>query len=78
MKGLITDKLPWMRCLAHTLVNELAIKDALTGSYFDLIDEMLLRPYYLLREKSQEVSATRHHRGGDKAYEREQFVLDRA
>ena len=38
-----------MWCLAHRL--ELAIKDALKGSFFDLIDEMLLRLYYFY-EKS--------------------------
>ena len=35
----------WMWCLAHRL--ELAIKDALTGTFFDSLDEMLLRLYYL-------------------------------
>ena len=38
-----------MWCLAHRF--ELAIKDALKGSSFDLIDETLLRLYYLY-EKS--------------------------
>ena len=38
-----------MWCLAHRL--ELAIKDALKATYFDKIDEMLLR-LYLLYEKS--------------------------
>ena len=38
-----------MWCLAHRM--ELAIKDALTGTTFDAIDEMLLRLYYLY-EKS--------------------------
>ena len=38
-----------MWCLAHRL--ELAIKDALHGTAFDLVDEMLLRLYYLY-EKS--------------------------
>ena len=43
LKGLVEDKLPWvfwMWCLAHRL--ELAIKDALKGTSFDQIDEMLL------------------------------------
>ena len=35
----------WMWCLAHRL--ELAVKDALRGTAFDLIDEMLLRLYYI-------------------------------
>ena len=48
LKGLVEDKLPWvfwMWCLAHRL--ELAIKDALKGTFFDQIDEMLLRLYYI-------------------------------
>ena len=52
LKGLIKKELPWifwMWCLAHRL--ELAIKDALTGTSFDLIDDMLLKLYYLY-EKS--------------------------
>ena len=52
LKGLVETKLDWifwMWCLAHRL--ELAIKDALSGTSFDLIDEMLLRLYYLY-EKS--------------------------
>ena len=39
----------WMWCLAHRV--ELAIKDALKSTTFDLIDEMLLRMYYIY-EKS--------------------------
>jgi len=34
-----------MWCLAHRL--ELRIKDALKGTYFDGIDDMLLRLYYI-------------------------------
>ena len=34
-----------MWCLAHRL--ELSVKDALKGTTFDLIDEMLLRLYYI-------------------------------
>ena len=52
LKGLVERELPWifwMWCLAHRL--ELAIKDALHGTAFDLVDEMLLRLYYLY-EKS--------------------------
>ena len=48
LKGLVEDQLPWvfwMWCLAHRL--ELAIKDALKGTSFDQIDEMLLRLYYI-------------------------------
>lgn len=52
LKGLIEEKTPWvfwMWCLAHRL--ELAIKDALKGSSFDQIYQMLLCLYYLY-EKS--------------------------
>ena len=43
LKGLVEGQLKWvfwMWCLAHRL--ELAIKDALKGSTFDEINEMLL------------------------------------
>ena len=52
LKGLVEKEIPWIHwcwCLAHR--TELAIKDALKGTSFDLIDEMLLRLYYLY-EKS--------------------------
>ena len=52
LKGLIQKELPWvhwMRCLAHRL--ELAVHDALKDTTFSLIDEMLLRLYYVY-EKS--------------------------
>ena len=48
LKGLVEKELEWifwMWCLAHRL--ELAIKDAVRGTSFDLLDEMLLRFYYL-------------------------------
>ena len=48
LKGLVEKQLPWVFwnwCLAHRL--ELAIKGALKGSTFDLIDELLLQLYYL-------------------------------
>jgi hypothetical protein len=52
LKGLVESELNWifwMWCLAHRL--ELAIKDALRGTFFDSIDELLLRLYYVY-EKS--------------------------
>lgn len=48
LKGLMERKLPWlywMWCIAHRL--ELAVKDALKGTAFDDIEEMLLRLYYI-------------------------------
>ncbi len=52
VKGLVEDKVPWifwMWCLAHRV--ELAIKNALSQTSFSLVDEMLLRLYYIY-EKS--------------------------
>lgn len=52
LKGLVEREqewIFWMWCLAHRL--ELAIKDALRDTSFNLLDEMLLRLYYLY-EKS--------------------------
>ena len=48
LKGLVERELDWifwMWCLAQR--HELAIKDALHGTSFDLLDEMLLHLYYL-------------------------------
>jgi hypothetical protein len=52
LKGLVEKEIPWVYwswCLDHRV--ELAVKDALKGTSFDLIDEMLLRLYYIY-EKS--------------------------
>ena len=48
LKGLVETKLDWICwvwCLAHRL--ELAIKDAITSTVFDHIDDMLIRLFYL-------------------------------
>ena len=48
LKGLVEGELEWvfwMWCLAHR--KELALKDALKGTAFDLIDEMFIRLYYV-------------------------------
>ncbi len=48
LKGLVEREVPWVYwswCLAHRL--ELAVKDAMKGTSFDLIDDMLLRLYYI-------------------------------
>ena len=48
LKGLMERKLPWlywMWSIAHRL--ELAVKDALKGTAFDDIEEMLSRLYYI-------------------------------
>ena len=52
LKGLVEGELQWvfwMWCLVHR--QELALNDALKGTVFDLIDEMLVRLYYVY-EKS--------------------------
>ena len=52
LKGLVEKEIPWIYwswCLAHRL--ELAVKDALKGTSFHLIDDMLLRLHYIY-EKS--------------------------
>ena len=48
LKGQVQQELDWifwMWCLAHHL--ELPVKDALSDSCFDSIDDMLLRLYYI-------------------------------
>ena len=48
LRGYIEESVPWVVtiwCLAHRL--ELALKDELRGAYFDTVDDMLLRMYYL-------------------------------
>ena len=48
LRGILEESMPWVVvfwCLAHRL--ELALKDALKGTLFTTIDEMLLRLYYL-------------------------------
>lgn len=48
LKGLVEKEIPWLYwswCLAHRV--KLAVKDALKDTSFDLIDDMLLRLYYI-------------------------------
>ena len=48
LKGLLQSERPWILtdwCLSHRL--ELALKDALKNTPFSLINEVLLRLYYL-------------------------------
>ena len=56
LKGLVEKELDHiflMWCLAHRI--ELAIKDALKSTCFKLIDEMLLRLYYLYEKSSKKL-----------------------
>ena len=48
LRGYVEESVPWVVffwCLAHRL--ELSLKDALKGTLFSTIDDMLLRVYYL-------------------------------
>ena len=59
LKGLVEAKLDlicWMWCLTHRL--ELAIKNALTGTAFDHIDDMLTRLFYLCSKSSKKCTST--------------------
>ena len=50
LKGLVEKQVPWLYwswCLAHRL--ELSVKDALKGTSFDLIDDMLCL-YYIYKK----------------------------
>ena len=52
LRGYLEEEVPWIVvfwCLAHRL--ELSLKDALGSTYFSVIDDMLMRIYYLY-EKS--------------------------
>ena len=43
----------WMWCFAHRL--ELAVKDALQGTFFDAVDDMLLWLYYLYENAPKKI-----------------------
>ncbi len=52
LRGIVEQKLPWVYwnwCFAHRI--KLAIKDALSSTSFDLIDDIILKLYYIY-EKS--------------------------
>ena len=56
LKGLLTEEFPWLVvnwCLSHRL--ELLLKDALKGSYFDTIDELLSRLYHLYQKSPKKL-----------------------
>ena len=51
LKGLVESQCEWvfwMWCLAHRL--ELAVKDALKGTTFDIVDDTLLKVYYIYQK----------------------------
>ena len=57
LKGLVEKEISWifwMWCLAHRL--ELALKDALKHTAFDLIDNMLIRLIYMTNPQRSVVS----------------------
>lgn len=54
LKGLVESQCEWiflMWCLAHRL--QLAVKDALKGTAFDAVDDMLLKLYYLYEKAAK-------------------------
>ena len=56
VKGLIQSERPWVIavwCLAHRL--ELALKDALKNTLFSVIDDFLLRVYYIYSKAPKSV-----------------------
>ena len=56
LKGLVEGELQWifwMWCLAHR--QELALKDALKGTMFDLVDDMLICLYYVYQKSPKNV-----------------------
>ena len=58
LKGLVEKEIPWifwMWCLAHRV--ELALKDALKHTTFDLIHDMLIRLYYIQYMKNPRKNA---------------------
>ena len=58
--SILQRKLPWvvyLWCVAHWL--ELALKDALQGTIFDAIDEVLLRLYYLYENSPKKLRQLR-------------------
>ena len=60
LKGLVEAQLGWifwMWCLAHRL--ELAVEDALRGTAFDAVDDMLLKLYYLYEKSPKNVESLR-------------------
>ena len=62
LKGLVEEKVPWvfwMWCLTHSL--ELAVKDALSTTFFSLIASMLIRLYYLYEKSPKKCAEVRNH-----------------
>ena len=58
--SILKDRMPWVIyvwCVAHRL--ELAVKDALTGTIFDDVDDVLLRLYYLYENSPKKLRQLR-------------------
>ena len=56
VKTKLREEIPWLIfgwCMAHKL--ELGIKDALKGTFFDEVEEMLLRIYYLYKKSPKKL-----------------------
>ena len=72
--GLLKSTLPWVIyiwCVAHRL--ELSLKDALKGTVFDDVDDVLLRLYYLYENSPKKLRQLRDlHRIYDESFEFEE------
>lgn len=72
--GILHSNLPWVIyswCVAHRL--ELSVKDALQGTIFDDVDEVLLRLYYLYENSPKKLRQLRDlHRIYGEAFEFEE------
>lgn len=58
LKGLLQCEVPWVCvfwCLSHRL--ELSLKDALKSTFFDTIDDLLLRMYYIYEKSPKKCRA---------------------
>ena len=58
LRGYIEESIPWVVtiwCFAHRL--GLTLKDALRGTYFDTVDDMLLHVYYLYEKSPTNVES---------------------
>ena len=76
--SILKDSMPWVIyvwCVAHRL--ELAVKDALTGTIFDDLDDVLLRLYYLYENSPKKLRQLRElHQIYSEAFEFEEVESD--
>ena len=61
MKGFLKKEVPWIAmfwCLAHRL--ELSIKDALNPTFFSMINDVLMRMYYVYHKSPKKCRDLEH------------------